>query len=108
MTSTLAGDRAPGPWSPLRVRLFRNLWLASLVSNVGTWMQMTAVSLVVYELTGNATVQELEIHSFHRQPSRSDLADTGITTACCGTADTVSVRVFVDTLYAICPLAYAI
>ena len=26
-----------------------------LVSNVGTWMQMTAMSLVVYELTGSAT-----------------------------------------------------
>ena len=26
-----------------------------LVSNVGTWMQMTAMSMVVYELTGNAT-----------------------------------------------------
>ena len=30
-------------------------FLGLLVSNVGSWMQMTAVSLVVYELTGNAT-----------------------------------------------------
>jgi MFS family permease len=26
-------------WAPLRVTIFRWLWLASLVSNVGTWMQ---------------------------------------------------------------------
>jgi MFS family permease len=27
------------PWSPLRHTLFRNLWIAAIVSNVGTWMQ---------------------------------------------------------------------
>jgi MFS family permease len=26
-------------WSPLRIRLFRSLWLATIVANVGTWMQ---------------------------------------------------------------------
>jgi hypothetical protein len=26
----------PSPWSPLRNRLFRAVWLATLVSNVGT------------------------------------------------------------------------
>ena len=25
--------------SPLRIKIFRNLWLANLVSNLGTWMQ---------------------------------------------------------------------
>src|ERR1035438_97644 len=30
---------APSPWAPLRIRLFRTLWIAVLVSNVGTWMQ---------------------------------------------------------------------
>src|SRR5947207_14447925 len=28
----------PSPWSPLRNRLFRAVWLATLVSNIGTWM----------------------------------------------------------------------
>jgi len=28
----------PGPWSPLRNRLFRAVWIATLVSNIGTWM----------------------------------------------------------------------
>jgi hypothetical protein len=26
------------PWAPLSVRTFRALWIATLVSNVGTWM----------------------------------------------------------------------
>jgi len=26
-------------WAPLRLTVFRWLWIASLVSNVGTWMQ---------------------------------------------------------------------
>src|ERR687884_1800377 len=26
------------PWSPLRLALFRALWLAAVASNVGTWM----------------------------------------------------------------------
>ena len=28
--------------SPLRLRLYRRLWLASLVSNLGTWMHEAA------------------------------------------------------------------
>jgi MFS family permease len=31
-----------GPWAPLAQPLFRNLWLASLGSNVGTWLQNVA------------------------------------------------------------------
>lgn len=42
-------------FTSLRHRNARLFFLGLLVSNVGTWMQMTAVSLVVYELTGNAT-----------------------------------------------------
>src|SRR5712672_4838273 len=29
---------APSPWSPLRHGLFRGLWIATIVSNIGTWM----------------------------------------------------------------------
>ncbi len=42
-------------FSSLRHRNARLFFLGLLVSNVGTWMQLTATSLVVYELTGNAT-----------------------------------------------------
>ena len=30
---------ASSTWGPLRIGLFRSLWIAALVSNVGTWMQ---------------------------------------------------------------------
>ena len=36
MSDTVA---ARSTWAPLRVQVFRWLWLASLVSNVGAWMQ---------------------------------------------------------------------
>ena len=42
-------------FSSLRHRNARLFFLGLLVSNVGTWIQMTAVALVVYELTGSAT-----------------------------------------------------
>jgi MFS family permease len=33
------GDATSSTWAPLRLTVFRWLWLASMVSNVGTWMQ---------------------------------------------------------------------
>ena len=39
----------------LRHRNARRFFLGLLLSNVGTWMQMTASSLVIYQLTGRAT-----------------------------------------------------
>jgi MFS family permease len=36
--SSSAGS-AGSTWAPLRIGLFRALWIAALVSNVGTWMQ---------------------------------------------------------------------
>jgi MFS family permease len=32
-------DKADSTWAPLRVGIFRALWIAVLVSNIGTWMQ---------------------------------------------------------------------
>src|SRR5579864_2023217 len=37
MTST--SEKTVSTWAPLRVGIFRALWLAVLVSNIGTWMQ---------------------------------------------------------------------
>jgi MFS family permease len=31
-------------WSPLRQKVFRAIWIAGLVSNIGTWMQSTATA----------------------------------------------------------------
>lgn len=38
-------------WSPLRLGLFRALWLASLVSNIGTWMQNVGAAWLMTSLT---------------------------------------------------------
>jgi MFS family permease len=35
---TKMSNPPPSPWSPLRLSLFRALWLAAVASNVGTWM----------------------------------------------------------------------
>src|SRR5437588_7031614 len=32
-------EKAGSAWAPLRVGIFRALWMAALVSNIGTWMQ---------------------------------------------------------------------
>ncbi len=33
----------PGAWAPLGQPVFRALWVAALVSNIGTWMQDVGV-----------------------------------------------------------------
>jgi hypothetical protein len=34
-----AAGAGTSTWAPLRITVFRTLWLAVLVSNIGTWMQ---------------------------------------------------------------------
>jgi MFS family permease len=34
----MSNQQTPSTWSPLRLSLFRALWLAAVASNVGTWM----------------------------------------------------------------------
>ena len=38
------GPKGDSAWSPLRQRVFRAIWIAGVVSNVGTWMQSTATA----------------------------------------------------------------
>jgi MFS family permease/quinol monooxygenase YgiN len=38
-------------WSPLRISVFRALWIASVVSNIGTWMQDVGESWLMTSLT---------------------------------------------------------
>src|SRR5262249_50434789 len=40
-------------WSPLRRQLFRSLWIASLVSNVGTWMQNVGAAWLMTDLAAS-------------------------------------------------------
>jgi len=46
---------ASSTWAPLRVKVFRWLWLASLVSNVGTWMQTVGAQWLLVH-TANAAI----------------------------------------------------
>ncbi|MGO3128254.1 MAG: MFS transporter [Luteimonas sp.] len=44
---------APGPWSPLTQPTFRNLWLAILVGNIGTWIHDVGAAWEMAENTGS-------------------------------------------------------
>jgi len=49
MTSAESGS--PDAWSPLRHPLFRSRWIASILSNIGTWMQDTSATWLMTILT---------------------------------------------------------
>ena len=51
-------------FSALRHRDYRLFWTGSLVSLVGTWMQSTAQSYLVWELTGSALATGLTVLFF--------------------------------------------
>ena len=44
------------PWSPFRYRVFRALWIAQLMSNVGTWMQTVGAAWLMVELDASPAV----------------------------------------------------
>jgi predicted MFS family arabinose efflux permease/quinol monooxygenase YgiN len=46
-------------WSPLRHRVFRALWIAQTVSNVGTWMQTVGAQWLIVSLGGTALTVSL-------------------------------------------------
>src|SRR5437879_151695 len=43
----------PSGFAPLRIPLFRDRWIASTISSVGTWMQDTAGTWLMTVLTGS-------------------------------------------------------
>ena len=47
------------PWGPLRISIFRAIWLATLVSNLGTWMHLIAASWLMTSLTASAALVAL-------------------------------------------------
>jgi MFS family permease len=47
------------PWAPLRQRIFRLLWLAVLVSNIGTWMQTVGAQWLLVGLPNAAALVSL-------------------------------------------------
>ncbi|MBV8179013.1 MAG: MFS transporter [Mycobacterium sp.] len=60
--SELIRDQEPGggvqlsPWAPLRDRIYRNLFIAQVVSNLGTWMQSVAAQWFLVEAHSSAVI----------------------------------------------------
>ena len=50
---------AASPWSPLRNGLFRALWIATIVSNVGTWMQDVGAGWLMTSLSSSPSLVAL-------------------------------------------------
>src|SRR4051812_44121812 len=50
---------AGGPWAPLAVRVYRALWIAVLVSNIGTWMQTVGAQWLLVDEPNAATLVSL-------------------------------------------------
>jgi MFS family permease len=48
-----AAKEVSGPFAALHYRDFRLFWIGLFISNVGTWMQMTAISWLLYDLTNS-------------------------------------------------------
>ena len=48
--------RARGPWAPLAIRVYRYVWIAALVSNVGSFMHIAAASWQMTLLTDSPTL----------------------------------------------------
>ena len=49
----------PSAWSPLRNALFRSLWIATIVSNVGSWMQDVGAGWLMTELSSSPSMVAL-------------------------------------------------
>lgn len=51
--STAPDPRDSGRLAAFRYRDFRLFWISLFISNIGTWMQMTAVNWLLYQLTNS-------------------------------------------------------
>jgi MFS family permease len=54
-----AAEPTVSPWAPLRNRVFLALWLASLASNIGSWMHLVAAVWLMSSLTASAALVAL-------------------------------------------------
>lgn len=59
MTVAEKSTAPPSAWSPLRIGVFRALWLAVLVSNIGTWMQTVGAQWLLIHLPHAAVLVAL-------------------------------------------------
>jgi MFS family permease len=59
LDATASGRVAESPWAPLRVPVFRSLWLAQLASLVGTWMQTVGAQWLLVDEPNASTLVAL-------------------------------------------------
>jgi MFS family permease len=53
VVAPIAGKPSASPWAPLGEPLFRSLWIASVISYTGTWMQNVGAGWLMTQLTMN-------------------------------------------------------
>jgi MFS family permease len=53
MSEPIAGRRSISAWAPLGEPLFRSLWIASVISYTGTWMQNVGAGWLMTQMTLN-------------------------------------------------------
>jgi MFS family permease len=58
-SAAVPGRVASSAWSPLQNALFRNLWIATIVSNVGTWMQDVGAGWLMTSLSSSPSLVAL-------------------------------------------------
>jgi MFS family permease len=52
-------DAAPAAWAPLRIAVYRSLWVALLAANIGTWMQTVGAQWLLIHEPNAATLVAL-------------------------------------------------
>src|SRR5258708_37224798 len=58
-SATVQPGSASSPWSPLQNALFRSLWIATIVSNIGTWMQDVGSGWLMTSLSSSPSMVAL-------------------------------------------------
>src|SRR5437016_9939779 len=53
VVAPIAAKPSVSPWAPLGEPLFRSLWIASVISYTGTWMQNVGAGWLMTQLTMN-------------------------------------------------------
>src|SRR5208282_2365699 len=53
VVAPIAGRHSSSPWAPLGEPLFRSLWIASVISYTGTWMQNVGAGWLMTQMTLN-------------------------------------------------------
>ena len=69
MGSSTAPATEPSALAPLRITLFRWLWIAGIVSNIGNWMQTVGAQWFLIEQRGLADGDRARLQPRRQRPS---------------------------------------